>query len=82
MMTDEQREALRTRRWAEYLYLIWDCTFCGFTSRVSLRERMNGDFPTSDDYGNYKPFSCYHCGSHEHFEFRESHHVTRAMKNE
>jgi RNase P subunit RPR2 len=63
----------------EYLYLMWVCNFCGYMNRVSLRERMHGDFPDKSQYDSYKPYSCFHCGSHEHFELRASHLVSKKV---
>ena len=61
----------------EYLSFLWNCKFCGYLNKIDLRKRMNGDFPEKKDYQNYQPYSCFHCGSHEHFELKESRLIER-----
>jgi hypothetical protein len=68
------------RLFAEFLYLLWDCTLCKYSNRVGLRKRSKGDFPTKEEYDNYKPYACYHCGSHEHFELREARIIERVIQ--
>lgn len=66
-------------RIVETLQLIWLCNFCGQRQQVSLHERVNGSFPEREEYDQHKPFACYSCGHHEHFELKESRNIMRQV---
>jgi hypothetical protein len=68
------------RRFAEFVRLLWKCKFCGYGNVVLLRERTEGAFPTEEEYDNFKPFACFHCGSHQHFELHSAKQISRVVE--